>query len=73
MADMNAQATDAQEAADNRAVFAALATGKVLDPEVARRVHERGARMRDDLRRKFGILDIGVPAIRELRGDLPEP
>lgn len=30
-------------------------------------------RNREEMRRKFGLLDIGVPAIRELRGELPEP
>jgi hypothetical protein len=37
------------------------------DPEVMRRACERMDRMSEEVRRKHGILDIGVPAIRELR------
>ena len=39
----------------------------VLDPEVMRRACERMDRLREEIRRRHGILDIGVPAIRELR------
>ena len=42
------------------------------DPEVMRRAAERMDRMREETYRQHGLLDIGVPAIRELRGDLPE-
>jgi hypothetical protein len=42
------------------------------DPEAMRRAAERMDRMREETYRKHGLLDIGVPAIRELRGDLPE-
>lgn len=62
---------DAAEA-DARAVFEHFATGKPLDPEVARRVRERGQRIREEVFRKHGQLDVGVPAIRELRGELPD-
>ena len=58
--------------ADIQAVADHLATGKPLDPEVARRVRERGARITEEIRRKYGLVDIAVPAIRELRGELPE-
>jgi hypothetical protein len=37
------------------------------DPEAMRRACERMDRMREDIRKKHGVLDIGVPAIRELR------
>ena len=40
---------------------------KPLDPEVARRIRERGDRIREQILREHGVLDIGVPAIRELR------
>jgi hypothetical protein len=59
--------------ADTQAIFDSFATGKPLDPEVARRVRERGQRIREEVYRKHGLLDIGVPAIRELRGELPNP
>jgi hypothetical protein len=42
------------------------------DPEAMRRAAERMDRMREETFREHGLLDLGVPAIRELRGDLPE-
>ena len=39
----------------------------VRDPERMRQACERMDRMREEVRRRHGILDIGVPAIRELR------
>jgi len=44
----------------------------VRDPEAMRRAAERMDRMREETYRKHGLLEIGVPAIRELRGELPE-
>ena len=44
----------------------------VRDPEAMRRACERMDRIREEIRQKHGVLDIGVPAIRELRGELPE-
>ncbi len=42
------------------------------DPEAMRRAAERMDRMREEIYRQHGLLDIGVSAIRELRGELPE-
>ena len=42
------------------------------DPEAMRRAAERMERMRDETFRQRGLLDTGVPAIRKLRGELPE-
>lgn len=39
----------------------------IRDPEAVRRACERMDRMREEIRQKHGIIDIGVPAIRELR------
>lgn len=69
MDDNNISAPDA----DLQAVFDHLALGTPLDPETAKRVHERGQKIRQEIFRKHGTLDIGVPAIRELRGELPDP
>jgi hypothetical protein len=44
-------------------------TGKPLDPEIARRVHERARAIRDRVFRVHGLVDIAVPAIRELRDE----
>jgi hypothetical protein len=53
--------------ADTQAIIDHLISGKLLDPEVTRRVRERAERIREEIRQKHGVLDIGVPAIRELR------
>jgi hypothetical protein len=58
--------------ADAEAVIAHLTTGKLLDPATSRRIVERGERITEELFQKYGQLDIGVPAIRELRGELPD-
>jgi hypothetical protein len=48
------------------------ATSSTRDPEAMRKAAERMDRMREETFRQHGLLDLGVPAIRELRGDLPE-
>ncbi|QDU18190.1 hypothetical protein [Urbifossiella limnaea] len=53
--------------ADTQAVLDKLTTGRPLDPEVRARIHQAAARVREELVRKYGVLDIGVPAVRELR------
>jgi hypothetical protein len=53
--------------ADGEAVVDAVVAGKRLDPAIARRVRERAAQITEEIRRTQGVLDIGVPAIRELR------
>ena len=39
------------------------------DPEFARRVQAEAKKIRAEIFAKHGLLDIGVPAIRELRDD----
>jgi hypothetical protein len=39
----------------------------IRDPEIMLKACERMDRLREEIRRRYGILDIGVPAIRELR------
>jgi hypothetical protein len=56
-----------EEEADTRAVIEKLMTGKPLDPEVYRRIRERSARISEDIFKKHGLLNVGVPAIRSLR------
>ncbi len=68
---MKTQVTESETMADEEAVIANFLSGKPLDPEVARRVHERAQKIRQEIFRKHGLVDIGVPAIRELRGELP--
>ena len=50
---------------------ARIAMSGVRDPEVMRKACERMDQAREEIRKKHGTLDIGVPAIRELRGELP--
>jgi hypothetical protein len=45
------------------------AAAGVRDPEAMRRASERMDRLREEIRRRHGVLDIGVPAIRDLRED----
>lgn len=53
--------------ADAEAVIEAIMSGQKLDPETARRIDERAQKVTDEIGRKHGVLDIGGPAIRELR------
>ncbi len=48
---------------------ARLALSGIRDPEAMGRACERMDRMREEVRKKHGLLDIGVPAIRELRDE----
>jgi hypothetical protein len=48
---------------------ARYAAAGVRDPEVMRQAFERMDRMREEIRRKHGVLDIGTPAIRSLRDE----
>ena len=48
---------------------AQLAASGRKDPAFARRIAEEAARIREEVKRKYGLLDIGVPAIRELRDE----
>lgn len=50
-----------QRAADN------AAKGIACDPEERKKAREEMDRIRESIRARHGILDIGVPAIRELR------
>lgn len=59
--------TDPNVLADTAAVMQALAAGKPVDPVVARRIQERSAKARERILRDYGVQDIAVPAIRELR------
>jgi hypothetical protein len=52
---------------DTQAVIQKLLTGKPLDPQVYRRIREEAARISEEVYRKHGLLDVGVPAIRALR------
>ncbi len=44
-----------------------FATTGNADPEVLQRIHEDAARIREELRRKYGKTDLAVSLIREIR------
>ena len=56
----------AQVMAELQAAAERAAKG-VRDPEIMAKACERMDRLREEIRQQHGILDIGVPAIRELR------
>ncbi len=58
--------------ADAELIAQCVASGKPIPIVTARRVRQQAEEITERLRRQFGTLDIGVPAIRELRGELPE-
>ncbi len=58
--------------ADAQLVAECVAAKKPIPPEVRQRVQERATRIRQEVYEKHGRLDIGVAAIRELRGELPD-
>ena len=51
---------DPQEAADQEAVLRRAFHGEALDPEVRRRVHERAAKITEELYRVHGLIDDGT-------------
>lgn len=53
--------------ADLEAIVRQGASGGVRDPELLRRVYERSAKAREELRQKYGLVDIAVPLVREIR------
>jgi hypothetical protein len=57
--------------ADVQALLDRAMTGKPLDPEVATRLREEGEKLRERLKTQHGLVDVAVPSIRELRGELP--
>lgn len=59
--------------ADLEEVCRQAASGVVKDPELLKRIQERSRKAQQEILEKFGIQDIGVQIIREMRGDLPEP
>ena len=59
----------AEVMADLQAVSDAVAAGKVVDPEIARRVRERSRKAQDELLRRYGVREIAVELVREIRDD----
>lgn len=60
---------DPVELADSQAIIEHLLHGTPLDPEVDRRVHDRAAKITDELRRMHGTVDIAVDLVRQVRDE----
>jgi hypothetical protein len=54
-----------------KAILEHAMTGKPLDPAIAKWVREESEKMRQEIFRKHGLVDIAVPAVREFRGEIP--
>ncbi len=52
---------------DAQLIAECVASGTPIPAEVVRRVREDAKRITEAVYRKHGLLDVGVPAIRELR------
>jgi hypothetical protein len=61
------QIIDHEVTADGEALIQSIMNRTPLDPEVARRIRERAERITEQVYREHGLLDIAVPAVRELR------
>jgi hypothetical protein len=68
---MDAEHTDTADVsearADLRAVIDSFISKKPLDPETSRRIQERSERITEELRRRYGELNVAVDLIREVR------
>jgi hypothetical protein len=58
-----------QTRADEDAVNEHVLTGKPLDPDVYRRVRARAEKITEELRQKYGVLDIAADLVRETRDE----
>ena len=67
MKSMSIDTSITAEAMAELQLAADLAQKGIRDPKVFKDACERMDRMREELLRKYGVLDIGVKAIRELR------
>jgi hypothetical protein len=60
-------ADTAEARADLRAVLDSLVSNTPLDPETIRRIEDRSERMTEELRERYGELNVAVDLIREVR------
>ena len=51
------------------ALLERITTGKPLDPDLYRRIRDEGTRITEELRRKYGEMEIAVDLIREIRDE----
>ena len=65
--------TDPDILADAQLVAECIAAGRAIPAEVVARVNREADAITERIRREYGEVDIGTPAIRKLRGELPNP
>ena len=54
---------------DTEAILERIATGKPLDSDVYRRIQERGDKITEEIRQKYGTIEIAVDLVREIRNE----
>lgn len=52
---------------DREAISVARADCRRVDPEVMKRIHARAEKVREEIRRKHGTLNVAVDLVREVR------
>lgn len=57
----------ATEQSDREEIYRAVRERRRPDPDVAKRVHERAEKVRQEIFEKHGVLDVAVDLIREGR------
>jgi hypothetical protein len=55
---------------DTEALLERILHGKPLDPDVYRRIQERGNKLTEEIRQKVGTVEIAVDLIRECRDEV---
>lgn len=55
--------------ADTEAILERIAHGIPLPPDVYQRIRDRGDRLREEMRQKFGTVEIAVDLVREIRDE----
>jgi hypothetical protein len=55
--------------ADLEAILKHVASGTPIEPGLDRRVRERSERLTEELRQRYGELDVAVDLIREIRDE----
>jgi hypothetical protein len=60
---------DSAALADLEAVLRHVASGTPIEPELARRISERSERITEELRQKYGELNVAVDLVREIRDE----
>jgi hypothetical protein len=61
-----------EEREEQQAILDKFLHSKPVPPEVERRIRERAANITEEIYRQHGLLDVAVPAIRELRDGLAD-